>query len=43
MLATFAIATIFHYCGIYTFHSIDYLICMLCIWAVRFLLETNRQ
>lgn len=41
MLATFLIATVLHYGNVYTFHSVDYLLCWLMIIAVRLIIWGN--
>ena len=35
MTATLLIATVLHYWGIYTFHSLDYFLCWIAIIALR--------
>lgn len=43
MLATLLIATILHYGHIYTFHSVDYLLCYLTIIAVRLIIWEGKN
>lgn len=40
MTATLLIATLLHYTGIYTFHSIDYLMGIIAILAIKTLIKT---